>query len=204
VKTTTTTATPPWTAETSIQPVWETGPVYKTWFDTLIATEGFILRTLGFILYWIPQSHAHAFLGAFAEYLHISPFQNTLLLQRVWHTCNDAYRTDACVRYDAAVICTAAILVSLRNDEDEDGNDSYRHYTKGAWWIPLIGAHQQQALADCANLLLSLGGDGTGDGDDDTIDVDVQVAEVAFLQPLCPDSFNGPTSFLWAMEEGTV
>lgn len=166
-----------------------TGPIWKEWFDALVNAEGQILRSLGFLLYWIPNEHAHRFIPGFLRALKLA--QDDALAQKVWNACNDAYRLDVCVRSTAEVICTAAIIISLEA----------RHYQQqlddSAWWIVLIGPNREQELADCANILRGI------QGHQDNV-ADSCIAEVAFLKPIVKESFNGPGSFLWEMAEGNL
>lgn len=178
--------------QTELPALSSTGPIWKEWFTALVEAEGQVLRALGFMLYWIPREHAHRFVPGFCQALQLS--DNASVCQRIWNTCNDAYRLDLCVRFTAEVICTAAILVTLQDVTDDDQGAAALHGT--AWWIPLIGPHQEQALADCANILLGLQLDNKNNH--------LLLSEVAFLKPLCKESFNGPDSFLWEMAEGNL
>ena len=159
------------------------GPIWKEWFDALVQAEGQILRSLGFLLYWIPNEHAHRFVPGF---LHALGLESKSLSQQVWNACNDAYRLDICVRFSAEVICTAAILISLETQPSH------------SWWEHLIGRSQDQALADCANILLGI------QRSDSRKDCSAQISNVAFLKPLVKESFNGPGSFVWEMAEGNL
>ena len=180
----------PWTQARAVEPILPSGPIWKQWFDTLVQAEGQILRALGFMLYWIPTSHAHAFLDGFIRALELQG--DVALCQRAWNGCNDAYRLDLCVRFEASLISVAAILASLRPSSSSPK-------LQGAWWIPLVGHGQEPTLADCANLLLSL-----QVLEENGRVADAVVAETAFLNPLAQSSFNGPGSFLWEMEEGNL
>ena len=163
------------------------GPIWKEWFDALVDAEGQILRSLGFLLYWIPNEHAHRFVPGFLQALDL--MQDKELAQRVWNACNDAYRLDLCVRFPAEVICTAAIWISF---ETQPSNRD--------WWVALIGPDKAQSLADCANILLGI----QGSNYESDLSFGSLIAQIAFLKPLVKESFNGPGSFLWEMAEGNL
>ena len=161
------------------------GPIWKEWFDALVHAEGQILRSLGFLLYWIPNEHAHRFIPGFLQALNLH--QYTDLCQKVWSACNQAYQLDTCVRFPAEVICTAAILISVH-----DLSPSVD------WWKTLIGPDQEQALADCANIMLGIR------KEEKIGENGICPYKIGFFKPLAAKSFNGPGSFLWEMAEGNL
>jgi len=216
-----------------VSPMSSTGPIWKEWFDALVQAEGIILRSLGFLLYWIPNEHAHRYVPGFCEALGFLDHDNDDynnkdngegLIQEIWNVCNDAYRLDACVRYSGEVICTAAISLVLSKRTttttttttavptmSKESPISPSSWSSSSWWIPLIGAGREQDVVDCANLLASCTSRDyrhpkTTTTTTTTTDAedDHVVASVAFLKPLVAESFNGPGSFVWEMAEGNL
>eukprot|EP00977_Amphora_coffeiformis_P008962 scaffold2033_cov164-Amphora_coffeaeformis.AAC.1 len=194
-----------------VLPMSSTGPIWKEWFDALVQAEGVILRSLGFLLYWIPNEHAHRFVPGFCEALGllVDNSNNAVLIQRIWNACNDAYRLDACVRFSAEIICAAAIFLVLTTNTTNTTAPP-KAPSDPTWWIPLIGPGQEQALVDCANILASSvrsrrqQSEPNETTSDDSVVEDPDVASVAFLKPLVAESFNGPGSFVWEMAEGNL
>ena len=188
-------------------PLSATGPLWKEWFDALVQAEGLILRSLGFLLYWIPSEHAHRFVPGFCEALGLVDNDNGQMMQQNWNDCNDAYRLDACVRYSAEVICAAAMFLVLTSTTTTATVTSAKLPPDSSWWVPLIGTGQEQALVDCTYLLASCGSRRRKPNDTTATAVpvvDPDVASVAFLKPLVTESFNGPNSFVWEMAEGNL
>lgn len=115
-----------------VPPVSLGGAMYAEWKNALEEKESLILRTLGFTLFWIPDSHPHRFILYFVRVLEIQDgivsfyicstlFCQDLLTwvvlqsnslyaqvaQEAWNYCNDSCHLDLCVRYDAEVIVSS-------------------------------------------------------------------------------------------------
>jgi cyclin L len=132
----------PWAARRTIlqhdvPAVSTAGPVWKEWHDAVVRTEQAILRQLGFVLYWIPESHPHWYAAPLVHALvHIrrsnldaqsndddvattnttampSSVVETQLLHDTLRYCQLSSRLDLCLRMEPAVICTAAIHCAL-------------------------------------------------------------------------------------------
>jgi len=91
-------------------PVSPLGRIYKEFKDIIISMESIILRTLGFVLYWIPNNHPHKYILYFIRTVICAEKQEEqVLAQTAWNYCNDSCLFDICVRYEPEV--TVSIMI---------------------------------------------------------------------------------------------
>ena len=76
----------------SVKPMSLGGPVYAEWKEVLFEMENVILKTLGFTLHWIPDSHPHKFILYFAHVLEIESKE-----VRRKHTCFASLLLYSCI-----------------------------------------------------------------------------------------------------------
>jgi cyclin L len=119
--------------QSKVLPLNKLGPVWKEYCELILEMESQIMREMGFVFYFIPDSHPHKFLWEFLRVLlgleQVDPAQAVMvpennndheprietrhaeLAQRAWNYCNDSCRLDLCVRFDSEVIVSVASAV---------------------------------------------------------------------------------------------
>ena len=123
------------------------GILYKEWEEQIMEMENIILRELGFMLYWIPDSHPHTFILYFIKVLEI---EGKDVAQRSWNYCNDSYRLDFCVRFSPEIIACAAIHLGCI-----DCNVSLP-LSPMPWWHAFLGSKEDENLSTVCNGLMAL------------------------------------------------
>lgn len=160
----------------TIEPLSQSGPVWKEWKEAFMSAESSILRELGFTLHWIPKSHSHRYLSSFINDLGLPDEYHDI----AWKYCNDSYLLDLCVRYPASWIAMSSIALATR--------------TRSTRWSPLIPGLNDEILAEICNSILGLSNDGAA-----------HAATLGYLPSLRSDSsFTDPTEYLWYCLEGRL
>lgn len=188
------------------------GPIYLEWYNAISSAECRLLHHLGFVVYWIPDHHAHNFVESFCRDIDIALDPNAkdtrvnlderqrILAREAYQICRTASFTDLCVRYlperiACATIQCAALKMQYVLRSNRSQSDS-RIGKASAWWIDLWKTNPNELddiKKDINAIILILNHVEEGS--------DFQMASHGFVASKLTNngSFNDPGSFVWEM-----
>ena len=164
-----------------VRPLPQYGMLYKEWEAQVMEMENIILRELGFVLCWIPDSHPHNFLLYFIKVLGL---EGENVAQLAWNYCNDALRLDACVRYSPESVACAAIHLACGDC------DISLPLTPKPWWNAFLSDGKDNDLSIICNAMLAL-------GDEDCVKGYADACTKYLVSLVDGGSFCDPGSFIW-------
>jgi transcription initiation factor TFIIIB Brf1 subunit/transcription initiation factor TFIIB len=164
-----------------VRPLPQYGMLYKEWEEQVMEMENIILRELGFVLSWIPDSHPHNFLLYFIKVLGV---EGKDVAQSAWNYCNDALRLDVCVRYSPECIACAAIHLACCEC------DVSLPLTPTPWWCAFLKEGKDNDLSIICNAILAL-------GDTNCVEGYADACTRYVVSLVDGGSFCDPGSFIW-------
>lgn len=151
------------------------GEVYSEWHNNLLKSEQLLLRSLGFVVYWVTQTHAHRYLPSILEHLGLE--NERKLSEFAWSSCNDAYRGSACIYFHPEVLACAAVSLAA---------EMVGIALKNRWWKMICS--DEDIDSSMASIAESI---------DEKNDF-VLVADRCFVRSLVKEgAFNDPDQFIW-------
>jgi hypothetical protein len=190
------------------------GPVYLEWYNAIVSSECRLLHHLGFVVYWIPDHHAHIFVELFCDDVGIVVHRDVaskeacldldarkrMLTREAYQLCRKASNLDLCVRYPPELICSAAMqcaasTLHLKLRSNRAQRDS-KTENERFWWRDLwqMSPNELEHIEKSINVIvpaISHVEEGSN----------FRLASHGFIPSKLPNSgsFNDPSSFVWEM-----
>jgi hypothetical protein len=190
------------------------GPVYLEWYNAIVSAECRLLHHLGFVVYWIPDHHAHNFVESFCQNVGIVLDEDLnsretsldvgerkrMLTREAYQCCRKASYIDLCVRYTPELICCATIQCAastlhfaLRSNHAPSDR---RRENREVWWRDLWEMTPQELEDIETNVNRIVAAISQVEEGSDFL-----MASQGFVPSKLPknSSFNDPASFIWEM-----
>lgn len=190
------------------------GPVYLEWYNAIVSAECLLLHRLGYVVFWIPDHHAHSFVESFCQNvgIFVDPDPNSeglslnlddrprILMREAYQFCRSASYIDLCVRFPPELICCATIqcAASMLHFElrSNHAQSDIRKLKSSYWWRDLwkMNSNELEGMEkDIISIVAAITHVEEGS--------DYRIASRGYVPSKLPNngSFNDPTSFVWEM-----